>query len=216
MSEREHNQLIKKFRLVHMTNALSFNMYFTLANFERDIHKVDIGIAYTDCKSGLEILHFLSLSNCMQKITNPLNEDELMFTLLYSMGQAMQKLINKKELLLIKTCEKSKPTFNVMSLKEVKDSSAPGLKATLEESIGKMSFTFDWKSKEVGMCSDGTNVNVAAYNLAKKDLGEHYLLIFCPAHKLELPIKDTFKTSNFNEEVQKGLMIYFIFFKKPT
>ena len=48
------------------------------------------------------------------------------------------------------------------------------------------------------MCSDGTKVNVAAYNLAKEDLGEHYLLI----HKLELAIKGTYKTSNFNEEVQ--------------
>ena len=53
MSEREHKQLIKKFQLVHMTtvNALSFNMYSTLANFERDVHKVDIGTAYTDRKS---------------------------------------------------------------------------------------------------------------------------------------------------------------------
>ena len=47
------------------------------------------------------------------------------------------KTNNKKELL-IKTCEKGKPNFNVMSLEEVKDSCAPGLKATLEESIGKM------------------------------------------------------------------------------
>ena len=66
------------------------------------------------------------------------------------------------------------------------------------------------------MCSDDTNVNVAAYNLAKEDLGEHYLLILCPAHKLELAVKDVFKTSNFNERSKKIYMIYFIFFVKPT
>ena len=186
MSEREHKQLIKKFQLVHMitVNALSFNMYSTLANFECDVHKVDIGTAFTDRKSGPEILHFLSLSNRMQKITNPLNENELIYYSVLFDGSSNAKTDNEKELFLIKTCEKGKPTFNVMSLEEVKDSSAFGLKATLEESIGKMSFTFDRKPKEVGMCSDGTNVNVATYNLAKEDLGEHYLLILCPAHKL--------------------------------
>ena len=151
VSECEHKQLIKKFQLVHMTtvNALSFNMYSTLANFERDVHKVDIGTAYTDRKSGLEILHFLLLSNCMQKITSPLNEDELMcYSVLFD-GSSNAKTNNKKELFLIKTCGKGKPTFSGMSLEEVKDSSAPGLKATLEESIAKMSFTFDQKSKEV-------------------------------------------------------------------
>ena len=61
------------------------------------------------------------------------------------------------------------------------------------------------------MCSDSRNVNVAAYNLAKEDL-EHYLLILCPAHKLELAIKDAFKTSNFKEEVQKDLNNIFHFF----
>ena len=57
MSEREHKQLIKKSQLIHMTtaNAVSFNMYSTLANCERDVHKVDIGTAYTDRESGPEI-----------------------------------------------------------------------------------------------------------------------------------------------------------------
>ena len=66
------------------------------------------------------------------------------------------------------------------------------------------------------MCSDDTNVNVAAYNLAKEDLGEHYLLILCPAHKLELAVKDAFKTSNFNEKVQKDLHDIYIFFCKAN
>ena len=141
----------------------------------------------------------------MQKITNPLNDDELMYYSVLFNGSNNAKTNNEKELFLIKTCEKRKPNFNVMSLEEVKDSTVPGLKANLEESIGKLSFTFDQKSKEVRMCSDGINVNVAAYNLAKEDLREHYLLILYPAHKLELAIKDAFKISNFNEEVQKDL-----------
>ena len=103
-----------------------------------------------------------------------------------------------------------------MSLEEVKESSLPSLKATLEESIRKMSFIFEWKSREVGMCSDSRSINVAAYNLAKEDLAEHYLLILCPAHKLELAIKNAFKTSNFNEEVRKDLNDIFYFFRKAN
>ena len=152
MSEFEHKQLIKKFQLVHLTNvnAVSFNMYVTLVNFECDVHKVGIGTLYADCKSGPDILHFLLLSNCMEKITNPLNEDELMYYSVLFNGSSNPKTNNEKELFLIKTYERGKPTFNVMSLEEVKNSSAPGLKATLEESIGKMSFTFDRKPKRLG------------------------------------------------------------------
>ena len=139
-------------------------MYSTLDNFEQDVHKVDIGTSHTDSKSGPEILHCLSLNNRKGKITNPLNEDELMYYFVLFDGSSNAKTNNEKEMFLIKTCEKGKPTFNVMSLEEVKDSSAPGLKVAHEESIGKTSFSFNWKSKEVGMCSDGTNTNIAAYS----------------------------------------------------
>ena len=60
MSKLEHKQLIKKFQLLHMTtvNALNFIMYSILANSECDVHKVNICTAYTDHKSGPEILYF--------------------------------------------------------------------------------------------------------------------------------------------------------------
>ena len=73
----------------------------------------------------------------MQKITNPLNEDELMYYSVLFDGSSNAKTNNKKELFLIKTCEKGKPTFNVMSLVEVKDSSAPGLKPPLKNQLEK-------------------------------------------------------------------------------
>ena len=96
-------------------NALNFNMYSKLANFERDLHKVDIGTSYTDHKPGPEILQYLSLSNRIQKITNLLNEDELMYYSVLFDGLSNAKTNNEKELFLIKTCEKDKPLFHVMS-----------------------------------------------------------------------------------------------------
>ena len=217
-SKREHKQLIKKFQLLHMTtvNAMSFNMYSILPNFEQDVHKVDISTSYTDRKSGPRILHYLSLSNHMQKITNSLNEDELMYYSVLFDGSSNAKTNNEKELFLIKTFKKGKPTFNDMSLEEVKDNSAPSLKVALEESIGKMSFSFDWKFTQGGAYSDGTNKNIATYILVKEDLGEHYLLILCPAYKLEQPITGAFKTPNVSREVQKDLYDIFYFSIKPT
>ena len=137
MSKCEHKQLIKKIQLVHMTNvnALSFNMYSTMANFERDVHKVDIGAAYTDHKSGPEILHF-SLSNRIQKINYSLNEDELMYYSVLFNGSSNTKTNNKKKLFLIKTCEKGKPTFNVESgrgERQLCPQSKPPLKNQLEK-----------------------------------------------------------------------------------
>ena len=143
MSECKHKQLMTN------VNALSFNMYSTLANFERDVHKVDIGTAYTDRKSGLEILHFLLLSNCMQKITSPLNEDELMcYSVLFD-GSSNAKTNNKKELFLIKTCEKGKPTFNVMSLEEVK-ALLPVLKPPLKNQLEKCPLLLIGNPKRLG------------------------------------------------------------------
>ena len=72
----------------------------------------------------------------MQKITNPLNEDELMYYSVLFDGSSNAKTNNKKELFLIKTCEKGKPTFNVMSLEEVK-ALLPVLKPPLKNQLEK-------------------------------------------------------------------------------
>ena len=40
------------------------------------------------------------------------------------------------------------------------------------------------------MCTDGASVNVALHRLVKEEMGEHYLLVLCPSHKVELALKD--------------------------
>ena len=197
-------------------NTLSFNVYQKFANFEHDQHKLDIGNAYTHAKSGAEMLSYLAQSNKIQKITDPLNNDECHYYSVLFDGSSNAKTNDEKELFLIKTCLNGSASINVMSLECVEDTTAPGLKISLENSIEKMKFTFDRKTKEVDMCSDGAAVNKAAYNLIKPDMGEHYLLILCPAHKHELAIKDAFKISEFNNEVGKDLTDAFYFFKKAT
>ena len=44
------------------------------------------------------------------------------------------------------------------------------------------------------------------------EVGEHYLLIFCPAHKIELVIKDAFEQSDFNNNCSKDYInVYYLF-----
>ena len=85
------------------------------------------------------------------------------------------------------------PKYEVMSLEEPQEGNATGLKEAFDFSVSKMNFNFQRKTKEIGMCSDGATVNKALYRLVKQEMGEHYRLVLCPSHKLELALGDAFK-----------------------
>ena len=66
------------------------------------------------------------------------------------------------------------------------------------------------------MCTDGTPVNVAMYRLVKEEVGEHYMLTLCPAHKIELAISDTFKESVLNNTWSQNNVIIFYLFQRAN
>ena len=66
------------------------------------------------------------------------------------------------------------------------------------------------------MCTDGAPVNVKMHRLIKNELGEHYLLTLCPAHKIELAIKDVFELSNLNNDCNTDYVNIFYLFKKAN
>ena len=66
------------------------------------------------------------------------------------------------------------------------------------------------------MCTDGTPVNVKMHQLIQTELGEHYLLTLCSAHKIELAIKDTFKQSDLNNNCNKDYVNIYYLFKKAN
>lgn len=66
------------------------------------------------------------------------------------------------------------------------------------------------------MCTDGAPVNVKMHKLIKNELGEHYLLTLCPAHKIELAIKDAFELSNLNNDCNADYVNIFYLFKKAN
>ena len=66
------------------------------------------------------------------------------------------------------------------------------------------------------MCTDGAPVNVKMHDLVKSDLGEHYLLTLCPAHKIELAIRDAFEESVLNNDCNQDYVDIYYLFKKAN
>ena len=103
-----------------------------------------------------------------------------------------------------------------MSLEEPKDADAEGLKLALENSIEKLELTIDRSEHEIGICSDGAAVNPALYRKVKAEIGDHYIHVWCPAHCLELGIKDAFHSSAFNSKCEETSNSVYYLFKKAT
>ena len=157
MTAAQRLQLGRKFQLAHYTtlNAKSFKSYANFAAFEKEYHDVDLGNSYLTDKAGAEIMKYISISQRMTNITEPLNNDILYYYSVLFDGASSSKCVDEKELFVIKMCVDGQPTFNVMSLEEPEECNAEGIKAAMENSISKMNFNFERKDKEIGMCSDG-------------------------------------------------------------
>ena len=216
MTASQRPQLGRKFQLAHFTtpNAKSFKSYSNFAAFEKKYHNVDLGNGYLTDKAGAEIVKYISISQRITNITEPLNYDVLHYYSVLLDGASSAKCVDEKELFVMKTCVDGQPTFNVMSLEEPEECNAEGIKVAMENSVSKMNFNFEIRDKEIGMCSDGASVNGAVYNLLVEEFGDHYLGIFCPSHKFELAINDAFGSSLLNNETEKDYTEVYYFFKK--
>ena len=54
------------------------------------------------------------------------------------------------------------------------------------------------------------------YELLKNEIGEHYLLTFCPTHKIELAIENAFDLSALNNDCNTDYVNIFYLFKKAN
>ena len=103
-----------------------------------------------------------------------------------------------------------------MSLEEPEETNAQGLKKAMDNSLKKMEIETTRSQKEMGMCTDGAPVNVAMHRLVKEEIGEHYLLILCPNHKVELAIHDAFNESAMNKKSEKDLSDIYYLYKRAN
>ena len=209
-------QLEKKFQLVHhlILKCKPFKDYESFAQFEKNVHGVDIGNTYLTQHAAKFMTTCIAKEIRNDEVTQPLNSGERRYFSLFYDGSSSAKTMDEKEVYVIKTCKNGKPNFQVMSLEEPKNTNAAGLKEALNNSVGKQQFTFDRKDRQVGNGSDGASVNEALFKLEKEHLGEHLIKGWCANHKAELAIHDAFKVSELNSESEQLLNnIYYLFRK---
>ena len=101
-----------------------------------------------------------------------------------------------------------------MSLEQLEECNAEGIKESMDNAVSKMKFNFKWSEKEIGMCSDGAMVNFSVYNLLQDEFGEQYLCILCPSHTFELSINDAFGSSVLSNNTEKNYIEIYYFLKK--
>ena len=170
-------------------------MYEHFVKLERDTHKVDVGNAYLTDRSRREMLVHLSKSLLQRNFIDPLNTGaRLYFSLLYD-GSSSAKTNDEKELYLIKTCDKGRPAFDVLSLQEPASVDTVGLKSSMDKAVQEAKLTIPRKHHEIGVGSDGTSANKRLFLLEKQDVGDHLVFIWCSSHKLELAVKTLLKMS---------------------
>ena len=131
-------------------------------------------------------------------------------------GSSSAKTMNGRELFLIKTAAAGVPRYSVFSLAEVADATAEGLNESLKSSFEKININIDRKDHEIVMCADGVVVNIKYPWIIKEEIGEHYQLILCPAHKIELAMHDAFKNEPLNQDAEKDYVCVYCFFRRAN
>ena len=216
ISAAQRLQLGRKFQLARLTcaNGNLFKLYENFGKFEKDYHGVDLGNGFLTDKAGMEIMKYISISQRIKNIMEPLNENILNYYSVLFDGASSSKCVNEKEPFAIKLCVEGKPIFHVMSLEKPEECNAEGIKESMDNAVSKMKFNFKRSENEIGMCSDGAMVNHSVYNLLRDEFGEQYLSILCLSHKFELSINDAFGSSVLSNNTEKDYIEIYYFFKK--
>ena len=157
---------------------------------------------------------FIANDKRTKNITEALNSGVFNYYSILCDGSSSTKIVDEKELYIIKTCLNGKPLFQVISLEEPEEGNAEGLQAALENALSKMEFTLSREDKEIGICSDAASVNIKLWKLIKEELGQQYFLSKCISHKFELAVGDAFKGSSLNQTVEQNYIDIYYFFKK--
>ena len=149
-------QLTKKFQTSHhiATKVKAFNYYEELVKFNKNLMSVNQRNSYLTRKAGTEIVHYLSRSSMLKKLTEPINGSEIRYYSILNDGISSAKTMDENKLFLVKSAPTGVPNFAVLSVEEVAEADHEGLKAALG-SMEKVDITINRSDKETGMCSSG-------------------------------------------------------------
>ena len=132
-----------RFQLAHFTaiHGEPFKLYQNIANFEKQIHNVELGQSYLTDTSCRKMLFYLSKNIVLENIM--LNDGTIRYYNVHNDESSSAKTIDEKELFIMKTAHKGEVKFHVMSIEQPDEANAKGLKAVLETSIMKLGVTIE-------------------------------------------------------------------------
>lgn len=118
-----------------------------------------------------------------------------------------------KEIVMVKVLKKYYPVMVFVSLEEPPNTKAPGILAALDNALEKCGLQ-NWKEKLIGFCSDGANVNmgqVRGVSTLLKQQSPWILSVWCLAHRLELAVRDAFKSTFMDTVVEILTTVYYFY-----
>jgi hypothetical protein len=135
-------------------------------------------------------------------------------------GSEARKTKEEKELVYVKVLIEGRPTYLLLKCNRMRDyggNDAAAIKKSFLaafEAYGVKLLEDDGK-KLISVCADGASVNMGSINGAFTTLKQqinHFLIIHCSLHKLELAVQDAFKQSpEFSQIVEMMTSIYYLF-----
>ena len=205
---------------------IKFNTAYYVAKQERP---------YADYPSLLELQN----KNGVQKIGKSYLNDRAAAQFIHSIAETMKSNLSKdlancryysvlndgstdsstteQELVYILYIDNGTPMVKYFSVESPKNANAEGIKDSINESFRRIGIT-DFTNRLVGLNVDGASVNMGKHEgLAAKfrELAPWLVTVHCFNHRVELAIKDAFKTSAF-ENIDEMLRILYYLYKKSS
>lgn len=121
----------------------------------------------------------------------------------------------EKEVILVKVLEDYYPKIKYFKLQEPENTKADGILAAIDQAFFEANLQ-QYKQKTIGFCSDGASVMMGArrgvIQLLKTAGNADWIMpVWCLAHKLELAVKDAFKSTYMDTVIEILVSIYYFY-----
>ena len=160
----------------------------------------------------MHLLTLLIMCEYLQKLISKANY----FSVL-SDGSTDSAVTEQETIYVLFTCEGT-PVLKYLSIENVKNVDAAGLKSTLEVAFDCFGITPCY-DKLVGLNLDGASINMGKHNglnVLVQDEAPWVVVVHCFNHWLELAIKDAFIESTFYLNIDEILSkLYWLYQKSP-
>lgn len=115
----------------------------------------------------------------------------------------------EKEIVMINSLKGYYPVMLFLSLEEPPNGRALGIVAALDNAFAKFGMQ-NWKQKLIGFCSDGASVNFGEVR-GVSNSSQGTISVWCLAHRLELAVKDAFKSTYMDSVIEVITSIYYFY-----